>query len=207
VGTSTAALQAKAALDVCRQQGAGADCAACNVPMTGPAHPLLNQECSPATDPDPCRACSLSHCCESRIPCTGDPPTNPDCLPFIDCMIACYDAGDAMCEQTCADMFPQSAVEDFAEQRACMLYHCAAEQDMCDASARTECEVCYHITCGDPYTDLVSTSEGFLLEACVSQCPVGDEACDQGCLAAHPDAVDEYYAVAECLVALCGDKC
>jgi hypothetical protein len=204
-GTSTAAQQAKAALTTCRELGAGADCPACNVASTtGPQHPLLNQQCEPVEGAG-CLPCSLSHCCETRPGCPDPVPNNPEVCTFTDCMIACVDTPG--CAASCAEMFPESVVVDYAEQNACLFYWCAAETTDCSGVGRDACASCLYVTCGDAFTAYVSTYEGFLLWTCITDCPLNDTACDQVCYDTYPEAMDAYHAVGDCLATLCQDVC
>lgn len=207
VGSSTSALQAKAALTTCRELGDGAACAACNVPMNGPQHPVLSQDCEPATDPSMCLACSKSHCCESRWGCYDPVPSFPEACSFADCVIACLDAGSTGCEAACSTMFPIAVLEAYAAQTVCMLHHCDGETPNCSGDGREPCQECLYVTCGDAFAAFATTVDGFLLFSCIQDCPVDDTACDEVCYDTYPAAMPAYYEVANCVAALCSEDC
>jgi hypothetical protein len=204
-GTGTESLRAAAAIDACRDPGAGADCVACGVPdRTGvPPIPELNQTCTePSIETNPCFVCQDEKCCETIAACNA----NPDCVAYKDCLRSFVGDGDPF--NACAVDHP-GGVEGFAKGSVCGIYHCATDTEIgvCDPADRDPCLTCAYFECTEEWAALESTAEGFLLGWCVAFCPAGDTACDQACLDAHPSAVEAYIAFGECTFAACGEEC
>lgn len=202
-GTGTESLRAAAAIDACRDPGAGAECTACGIPARSclPDIPELNQTCTePSIETNPCFVCQDENCCETIAACDA----NPDCVAYKQCTRDNADADDPY--NLCAELHP-GGVQDAAAGITCAIYHCAVDTPSCDAAERDPCLECLYCDCALEWSALERTADGFLLSWCIAACPVGDTACDQACLDAHPDSQERYLALAECVFAACGDAC
>jgi hypothetical protein len=200
-GTGTESLRAAAALDACRDPGPGVGCEACGVPDRAqvPDFPELHQVCGDSVDPNACFACQDENCCETQEACNAD----PDCVAYKDCFRndtgpnPFYDCGLA---------HPQG-VAVFAPGYVCAEYHCAVGMPSCTKAERDACFTCLYDVCGEEWAALYRTRDGFLVSWCVGGCAVGDTACDQACYDLYPDAEDEGFRLAVCLLAGCDGIC
>lgn len=202
-GTGTESLRAAAAIDACRDPGAGADCVACGIPGRTclPDIPELNQTCTePSVETNPCFICQDENCCQTIATCDA----NPECVAFKQCLRDNAEANDPY--NLCGAQHPDG-VQDAAAGITCATYHCAIDTNGCDPDERDPCLDCLFCDCAKEWAELERTAEGFLLVGCVGACPVGDTACDQACFDAHPSAQQGYLALGECLFAACDEDC
>ncbi len=197
-GTGTESRRAAAALDACRDPGAGAACEACGTAPRVDVPPFeeLNQTCGASDDTNACFACQDENCCETLAACDAE----PDCVAYKDCV---REGGDLY---SCGVEHPRG-VEVAAPGYVCAEYHCAVGMPSCDKGERDACFTCLYDTCGAEWAALVRTRDGFLSFWCVAECAVGDNACDQACRDLYPAAEDAELQLGECLVAACSEEC
>ncbi len=204
---STESSKKREAVSGCRFYGAGSDCAACSIPKN-PVSTSLNQQCTPRPNPpNPCRACFWEHCCDTWDACFDG--NNADCSALTDCLQACQTDPLEPCYKTCFDAHPNS-VSTFMAQQSCAISQCATDVgSSCDATKRDACTACQHVTCGDPFVQLLSTGPGFLLFSCTEDCAALNKGADciAGCVTTHPDASDAFFLWAECVTYRCSSSC
>lgn len=201
-GSGTESLRAVAAIDACRDPGAGADCAACGIAdrTAVPDFSELNQSCGPSSDPTVCGACQDQSCCDSLAACAAEPA----CVAYKDCVRG----GGAAELYECA-LAHRQGIAVAAPGYVCAEYHCAVGTDMtgqCDPSARDACFTCMFDVCGKEWAALYRTENGFLASWCGSACD-GDTACSQACLDLYPGSEAASLQLAECLLAGCDGIC
>jgi len=205
-GASFETLKAEAKLTECRFYGGGAACEDCSIPTT-PQSDTLNQVCEPRPDPPtPCRACYWEKCCDTWDACFAE-GVNPDCDDLTTCIQACTDPLEP-CIESCFADHPNS-VTTLLEQVGCSVTYCGADQVDCDVSMRDDCDKCLYEDCSDPFVNLLSTGEGYLLWTCLSDCGSGDGGvpCTEACFDAHPDAQDAGFLWADCIDYHCATRC
>jgi len=206
ISSSEGAL-AQADLLSCRLYGAGASCEDCQLPNL-PFGPNVPQECSP-TEPAPnaCRQCFWEKCCNTWDTCFAGGNAECDALdlclapcesevPFEDCIAACF------------ELHPDG-IADYLAHFTCAIEHCAADTaPACDLEARPPCDTCATGTCGPTYIAMLSTEDGFLLNACLEDCDEdSDVTCVEACFDAHPAAQAAGFLWGECVSFECIDEC
>lgn len=204
-GSGTESKKAVTEINLCREKGAGAACAACGrTPQQTYSSPILNQVCpNPSTETNVCFICIDEKCCDTYQTCHDD----PECEATKACLGACV-AGDHACAKACTEQHPAGS-DVLGPYLACGIVRCATEQvdAPCDASARDACGACFYGDCGDAYAEFLAAPGGLAMESCIDACAVDDVACDQVCYSAYPDAYEKWGALASCLGVVCKGKC
>ena len=111
--------------------------------------------------------------------------------------------GDAPCYQNCATVHEAGISDGF------LISDCAATT--CDASctfgqALMPCQKCLYTDCQKQMNACIADAECVALIQCTTMC-MGDMACVQDCVTAHPNGLNKALAVRDCRIANCNDKC
>lgn len=172
--SGSAGTTAKNALDACREQAAGADCASCGAGTGGaasgcPSSPALNQQCSASTQSMPCIKCQYEHCCDSVDKVfNGGPATD-----FADCWQMC---NDLACVKACATQYPDG-VQGFGEYDACLRVECEGP-GIC--TTMNTCAKCAYQKCACEYAACKTDPDCFLIIECQNFCTT--PACTKACI-------------------------
>jgi hypothetical protein len=188
-GTGSESRRAVAAIGACRDPGVGADCAACNVGQrpVDPPFPEVDQTCTePSMETEECFICQDDNCCETQDLCNA----NAECVAMRECITA----GGRV--ETCG-IAHRAGADDFAKGSTCQLYRCS---NLCGGAGES-CYDCMFENCGLEWATLNRTGAGLLHQFCVGTCPGGDDACDEVCYDAYPEALADYIALGACVVA------
>lgn len=199
-GSGTAAADAIRLLTICRTTGPGALCQGCGQGGAGGGSGILNQQCDPSNDPNPCAQCELSHCCETHATYLE----SPEAQAYLACVQECLDVTPTSdCYFECYEQHPEG-IEAFAPRLACTMIYCHAP-DACGV-ATDPCMDCVTANCAEPWVALYSDPAGFLLFECTVPCGE-DPACYDACLAQYPSARPMWEAWTACFTSSCPAEC
>jgi hypothetical protein len=188
VADSSTTSDLKAALTLCRLDGAGKACAACEISTA--------QQCAPSVETPPCWICEDEQCCETQAACLDD----PDCKALNECWKACPE-GDAVCEDQCALNHPLGFA-NFGPRFACVVSECGSE---CGSEP---CADCIYQSCGNSMATCLSNQRCWLLQRCVGQCAGSEDGtCNQACLDEYADVNDEFAVYGLCVLDHCQNEC
>lgn len=203
--SGTSGKTAIAALDQCRQSGAGASCAACGGTSDdggsdagdgGCETPLLCQQCGPSQEPDAgaCAACEDQYCCDSRSACHND----PTCVAYLTCMQSeCTASSTADCIDFCDKAHP-GGFQKFANVFACVQAKCANGE----CAAPTKCQTCLNKNCANEQVACDTNETCFQATYCIGNCN-GVTQCINDCKTKYPNSEPMLDAFLSCAVSLC----
>jgi hypothetical protein len=181
--TSGVGLSARAALLDC-----GNGCAECADAKVG-SHPILDQQCTPSSEPDACFACFDERCCETEAACDAG------CQMVRGCYADCSGADRSQCFAECFAKRPQDA-ETFTTFVGCRLAHCMGA---CEIE-----EPCSIQACPESFITCWASPGCHVLATCFGDCGGSDIACQDACKAASPpDAQQQFGSFSLCIAANC----
>ncbi|RYI99508.1 MAG: hypothetical protein EON47_16590 [Acetobacteraceae bacterium] len=79
--------------------------------------------------------------------------------------------------------------------------------DQVQLSSKAACNTCAQSTCCDQIEACVNDAGCVALNNCVAKCASNDQACQQACAGANPDAVPTLNALGECVQGECATEC
>lgn len=201
-GSGTSGKAAVAALDQCRESGAGASCTACGATNndgggdSGCDMPLLCQQCGPSqqADANSCTACEEQHCCDSHHACENDPA----CLAYFTCINSgCTPRGSADCIGSCDKAHP-GGFQKFAEVVACLQVKC----DNGECVPASKCRTCLADNCGKLEAACMTNKACDQALDCTGGCS-GSSQCIDACKTSYPGSEPMLDAFDSCMVTMC----
>lgn len=181
----------------CRAQSNCAPCGGGNSDA-GSKHPILSQQCSPATTLG-CAKCEDENCCDTYAACAGD----ADCQAIKNCLKACTDPV-SQCFADCFAANPGGNGKQLTLDRfACIDVLCAVP---C-SEITLPCDFCFREKCANTLAACDVDESCYLGTLCISECG-GNQTCVQGCVAQVPGpSVDILNAFLNCSINECDAEC
>jgi hypothetical protein len=207
VSGATGMLAAQELAD-CRVRGAGALCAACgHLPKDdgGTQNPILNQQCPPSTETNPCWKCEAEHCCNTEQACLAD----ADCQTLKKCISGCQNAdggADGMdaCSYACWQSAPRPAAAKLAAIETCVVVFCNGAS-LC--GPLDDCSSCDVQQCLNTFVACKSDLDCNLIGTCIGACPFADGPCIDNCVQTHPNGAKLFDDEFVCSTSRCAQQC
>jgi hypothetical protein len=178
---SAGGVAARQALDAC---WTSAPCAVCGNAIdagsdSSPTHAILNQDCAPSTQTDPCFKCLYEECCETLAGVLTGAASE-----IFDCLAPCT---DDTCEFACYEQYPDQ-IAGYGANVACSLVLCEAE-----CTTPTAFSTCLAENCAEPI------AECFTKASCYQAFDCWEGTDKHPCIDQYPSADPEFDVLATCV--------